>query len=235
MVILNIQSSMFVILNITLSKEVEMRFNLIALTLLTLSVLWGPTPASADEPRTARGTIAAIAGQSLTVKVGDQNMKFGVDNKTMVTARGATMKTALAVASGKAGAHLDALLQPGQTVDVSYHDMGGSFVASAITAIPQPPSEPTSMKSAGIVKSIRAEWITINGHSGGGAAFEQTFKIDAGTKVFAKGASAAVSVKDGKAPFPALVAAGDHVSVSYEKAGNALRASEVHVTMKATH
>jgi hypothetical protein len=36
-------------------------------------------------------------------------------------------------------------------------------------------------------------------------------------------------------PFADLVTSGDHVSVSYRAQGNSLLASDVHVTIKATH
>ena len=215
-----------------------MRSTLVALTLTALSVFLGPTASAlAQDAKVARGTIAAIAGQSVTVKVGDRDMKFSIDNKTMVTARGASTKSARAAAAGKAGPHLDEVLQTGQAVAVTYNDLAGAMHATEIRAILKSTSSPggskAEMKSDGVVKSIGSDWITINGHSGGGASFEQTFKIDAATKVFAKGAGTAVAARGGKAPFREFVASGDHVSVSYHTWGNALLASDVHVTLKA--
>ena len=66
-----------------------MRSTLVALTLSTLSVFSAPSLATAQTSKVSRGTVASIAGSSLTVKVGDQDMKFSVDSKTMVLARGA--------------------------------------------------------------------------------------------------------------------------------------------------
>jgi len=100
---------------------------------------------------------------------------------------------------------------------------GGSVVAAPGRALA---AEKTELTSAGVVKSMGADWITINGSGGGGSSFEQTFKIDAATKVFAKG---------GKMPFADIVTSGDRVNVSYHKKGDSLFASNVHVTMKATH
>jgi hypothetical protein len=215
-----------------------MRSTLTALTLTALTVLWGPTPSAiAEDAKVAKGTITAIDGRSLTVKVGGRDMAFNVDNKTTVQARGASTKTSRLAAAGKPGPGLADVLQPGQAVAVTYSDMAGSLRASDIKAIAKSdvPDAASSMRAAGVVKSIGADWITINGRSGGGASFEQTFKVDPKTMVFAKGASTATAARGGKAPFADLVASGDHVSVSYHKLGNALLATDVHVTMKATH
>ena len=217
-----------------------MRSTFFALTLTALFVAWWPTTSAlAQNAKVARGTIAAIGGQSVTVKVGDQDMTFSIDSKTIVQARGASSKSARAAAAGRSGPHLDEVLQPGQAVAVTYNGMAGALHATAIKAISKAAASSASAEvektSAGVVKSIGADWITINGSSGGGASFEQTFKIDPRTKVFAKGASTATASKGGKAAFTDLVTAGDHVSVSYHVAGNALLASDVHVTMKGSH
>jgi hypothetical protein len=236
---LNFQNNVFVLSNIELSKEADMKPTLIAITFTTLSLFWGPSPSAfADEARVARGTVAAVSGQAVTVKVGDHDMQFSVDAKTMVEVRGGSTKSARGAAAGKPGAPLDDLLHAGQAVAVTYHDMAGGLHATAIKAIPKAEASAaakTAMKSAGVVKAIGADWITINGHSGGGASFEQTFKIDAATQVFAKGAGTASKARGGTAPFAELIGGGDHVSVSYHKTGDALFASNVRVTMKAAH
>ena len=212
-----------------------MRISIVGLTLMALSLFWGPPAALAQDAKVARGTIAGIGGQSLTVNVAGMDMKFSVDNKTMVEARGGSTKASRAAAAGKSGPHLDELLKTGQSVTVTYKDMSGALHATAITTVPKPSSPKPDMRSAGVVKAIGGDWITINGRSGGGASFEQTFTIDPATKVYAKGASSAAGASGGKAPISALIAAGDRVSVSYQKLGNALHASDVHVTMKASH
>ena len=216
-----------------------MRSTLIALTLAVLSVFWGPIPAAfAQDVRVAEGTIAAIGGRSLTVKVGDHDMAFNVDSKTMVQARGASSKATRIAASGKPGPHLADVLQPGQAVAVTYSDLAGGLRASEIKAIPK--SSPNAhaaaaMRSTGVVKALGADWITISGKGGAGSSFEQTFKVDPKTLIYAKGASTAVAAKGGKVPFNSLVSSGDHVTVSYRTAGDSLLASDVHVMMKATH
>src|SRR3954463_15341440 len=218
------------------SKEADMKPTVIALTLTALSVIWGPTASTFAADKVAKGTISAIGGQSLTVKVGDQNMVFNVDAKTVVTAPGAATKATQLAAPGKPGPHLKDVLQSGQAVAVTYTDMGIALHASAIKAIPKASASPNpnaDMHSAGIVKALGADWITINGKSGGGASFEQTFKVDPKTKVFAKGAGTATAATGGRGLFDQLVASGDHVRVSYHKNGADLFASDVHVTVKA--
>ena len=230
---------MFVLSNIALGKEADMRSTFIAATLTTLSILSIPSPVLAQDSKVARGTVAAIAGQSLTVKVGDQSMQFKVDSKTMVEARGGSTKSARAAAAGRSGPHLDELLQTGQGVAVTYNGVSGALHAIEIKAIPTAAAEPHNSASddrtsTGVVKAMGADWITINGHKGP-ATFDQTFKIEPATKVFAKGAGTATAAKGGKAPFAEILAAGDHVSVHYRLEGNSLVASNVYVTLKATH
>ena len=169
-------------------------------------------------------------------------MAFNVDTKTTVQARGASSKASRLAAAGKPGPHLSDVLQPGQSVAVTYSEMAGALRASEIKAIPKVPahanasaSANTDKRVAGTVKSIGADWLTIAGSSGGGASFEQTFKIDAKTMVFGKGAGTAVAAKGGRAPFADLVKSGDHVTVSYRAAGKDLLAFDVHVRMKASH
>ena len=93
----------------------------------------------------------------------------------------------------------------------------------------------SDMKSIGVVTSVGPNTLTLRGRSGAGATFEQTVTIDAATTVYGKGASTAAVSHGGKAPFAALVAGGDRVSVWYHKQGDLLVASEVHVTAKAKH
>jgi len=213
-----------------------MRTTLFTLTLAVLSIVWWPTAAAiAQDARVARGTITAMAGHSLTVKAGDHEMTFSVDNKTVVEARGGSTKSARAAATGKPGPKIDEVLQTGQTVAVTYSDMAGTLHATEIKAIPKSGAANAngSMRSSGVVKSMGGDWITIHGNSGSGATFDQTFKIDGSTKVFKKGAGTAAAAKGGKAPLAEVIVSGDRVSVGYHKLGDALLASDVSVTMKA--
>jgi hypothetical protein len=215
-----------------------MRRTLVALALGTLAVAgWPATHAVAQETKTARGTVTAMAADSVTVKVRDQDMKFSVDAKTNVEAVGAGTKARQAEAAGKAGAKLSDVIKVGQAVQVSYHDMGGTLHASRIRAISaaaaNAPAATAEKTSSGTVKSVAATSMTITGGSGGGATFTQTFTIDASTKVVGKGAGTAAAAKGGKTAVTDLVGNGDHVSVDYHPMGSTLHASEIRVTTKA--
>jgi hypothetical protein len=217
---------------------------LLGVSFALLSVIWYPTPyALADDTRVARGTVVAIGGSSLTIKVRDQEMKFSIDPKTVVEARGAGTKTRTAQATGKPGPKLADVLTVGTPVAVTYHEVGTVLHASNVRALSTTPAaenptgsgEVESMTSTGTVQAIGGNSITISGGSGGGAMFTQTFTIDERTKVFAKGAGTAAAAKGGRVPFTEIVSNGDHVSVSYRKVGDRLVASDVRVTLKAMH
>ena len=212
-----------------------MRSTMIALAVATVSVLGPTTLVFAQQAKVARGTITAIAAQSVTVKVGDQDLKFNVDSKTMVEARGASTKSNRATAAGKPGPQLGEVLQTGQSVSVTYNEAAGALHATGIKVVPKSTASSapadTSMTSNGTVKALGADWITISGRSGP-ASFEQTFKIDPATKVFAKGAGTATAAKGGRLPFAEIVGSGDRVTISYHMKGDSLLASDVHVTIK---
>ena len=80
--------------------------------------------------KTARGTVTAMAGDSVTVKVRDQDMKFMVDDKTEAIATGGSHQTAAAQKAGMPGPKLGDVIKVGQPVEVSYHDMNGMMHAS---------------------------------------------------------------------------------------------------------
>jgi len=214
-----------------------MRPMLFALGLTALSVVWWPTaPAVAEDSTVVRGTVAEIGGRWVIVKVGDHDMKFDVDHTTTVGARSAMTKARQATVSGKPGPHLDGLLKVGQAVAITYEGVAGSLRATRIVAIPNASvsKDDAMMTAAGVVTSVAADTITINGRNAGTESPEQTFTVDANTRLFAKGASAKMAAAGGKAPFAEFVASGDRVRVSYHKKGASLVASDIQVTMKAS-
>lgn len=216
---------------------------LLPLPLAVLLVAGSPTTSAlAQDAKIARGTVIDIGGASVTVKVRDADMKFGVDSRTRVNAPGAATRARQASTGGKSGQHLGDLLRVGQAVAVTYLEGDGSLRATSIRAISSAgdgggsivdPSE--EMTSNGMVQWVAPGFLTITGSSGGGASFTQTFVIDAKTTVIGKGAGTAVAARGGKAPITELIASGDKVSVSYHKVGGALHASDVRITAKATH
>lgn len=218
---------------------------LLGVSFALLSVIWWPTPyALAANAKVVRGTIVAIGGASLTVKVREQEMKFSVDPKTVVEARGAGTKARAAQASGGPGPKLADVLKAGDAVAVTYHEVNGAFHASRVRAVLNaddargggaPVAAAAAMTAIGTVQSVGANSISISGAGGGGSTFTQTFVIDRSTKVYAKGAGTATEANGGRVAFRDLVAAGDRVSVSYRKQGDELYATGVRVTAKATH
>jgi hypothetical protein len=216
-----------------------MKRTLIVLALGALAVAgWATTPSIAQETKMARGTVTALAPDSVTVKVGTQDMKFGVDSKTRVEATGAGTAARQAQAAGQPGAKLTEVLKVGQAVAVSYTDMSGTLHASSIRAIASVGASgggvvPDTKTANGTVKSVAATTMTIEGSSGAGATFTQTFTIDGSTKVVGRGAGTAAAAAGGKTAVTDLVGTGDRVSVSYHTTGNTLHAAEIRVTSKA--
>ena len=213
-----------------------MRPTLVALALTVAVASWPAVQASAQttKAKTARGTVTAMAADTVTVKVANMEMTFTVDGKTNVRAVGGSTKERAAKEAGAAGPKLADVIKVGQAVSVSYDDMGGKMHAASITAIRSAgaDADPAAAKSSrGTVQSVSATSMTISGSSGSGAKFSQTFTIDGETKVVGKGA--ATASKGARVAITELVANGDMVTVSYHTMGTTLHASDVRVATKA--
>ncbi len=196
-----------------------------------------PSPLSAQSTQTARGTVTAIAADSLTVSAGDRQLTFIVDAKTVVTASGAGTAARAATASGKSGPKLDEVLKVGEAVEVRYHDLGGKLHAADIRRTRTPGAggggvaDATKTETAnGTVETVTATSLAITGAGGGGATFKQSFTIDSETKVVGRGVGTAAEAKGGKASATDLIKVGDRVTVSYHKMGTMLHAAEIRVT-----
>jgi hypothetical protein len=201
---------------------------------LLAGVFSPPTNALAQAAKTARGTVTAIAADSVTVKVADHDMKFAVDAKTIVEAMGAGTKAKQAEKAGMPGAKLTDVVKVGQPVQVSYHDLNGTLHAARIRAVTSVAGGPETAKSSnGTVQSVSPTSMTINGSSGAGAKFTQTFVIDPQTKVIGKGAGTAAAAQGGKVVVTDVVANGDRVTVSFHPVGDTLHASQIRVMTKA--
>jgi hypothetical protein len=218
------------------------RRTLLAIPLATLVVLGAAAlGTAAQEEKMARGTVTAVAADSVTVKVRDQDMKFAVDAKTTVEATGAGTQARRAAAEGRPGPKVTELIQAGQAVEVSYSQSGSTMHATRIRRVTSAGAgggsiserKPAPETSNGTVSSVAANSITISGSSSGGATFTQTFTVDANTKVVGVGAGTATAARGGRIVITELVATGDKVSVSYSKSGSSLHADDVRVTSKA--
>lgn len=80
----------------------------------------------------AMGTVSAATPNSLTVKGKAEEWKFVIDKDTSVIAKGATHKSLALKADGKSTVLTD-FVKTGDTVNVSYHDMGTMKHAATIT------------------------------------------------------------------------------------------------------
>jgi len=212
-----------------------MRRLLLAVPLAALSIVgWPTTHALAQDTKTTRGTLTAMAADSVTVKVGTTDMKFTVDAKTNVQAPGAGTKTRQATSEGKTGPKLSDVLKVGEAVEVSYTEMGGMLHAATIKRVTSPGNAGAPGKTAtGKVTAVSATSLAIAGSGSGGSTFTQTFTIDPKTTVTGRGAGTAAAAAGGKIAATELIGVGDTVSVSYREEGTTLHASAVRVTAKA--
>jgi hypothetical protein len=106
----------------------------IALALVTLPMaVRAEQSATPAKPKTlnAMGTVSAVTMDSLTVKNKTDSWTFTIDKETAVNAKGATHKTLELKKEGKA-AKLTEFVKVGDSVTVSYHDLGATKHASLI-------------------------------------------------------------------------------------------------------
>jgi hypothetical protein len=196
------------------------------------------TRAAAQDTKSARGTVTAVAGDSITVKAAERELKFTVDPKTQLIAAGAGTAERKADAAGKPGPRLGDFVKAGDAVEVSYQETGSTMRASTIRKVNSAGSGGGSISgdraetANGTVDSISGSTIAISGSAAGGGSFKQSFTVDATTKVIALGAGTAAAAKGGKLVLTDFVGVGDQVTVSYRKAGSALHAEEVRVRAK---
>src|SRR5919204_5794667 len=146
-----------------------MRRTVLAISVAALALVWSAARVSAQSEKTATGTVTAVAADSVTVKVGTQDMKFAVDNSTTVTARGAGTKTRKAEAAGTKP-KVTELLSVGSNVEVKYHETGGTMHAASIRTIASAgkgggsmsEEKPAAKTASGTVKNVAEQSLTIS-------------------------------------------------------------------------
>lgn len=194
--------------------------------------------AAAQGTKSARGTVTAVGGDSITVKSAERELKFTVDPKTVLTASGAGTAERKAEAAGKPGTRLADFVKTGDAVEVTYQETGSTMRATDIRRVPSPGpgggsvSGERSETANGTVDSLSGSTLVISGSAGSGT-FKQSFTVDAATRVIAMGASTAAAATGGKVSIGDFVGVGDQVTVNYRKAGSGLHADEVRVRAKA--
>jgi hypothetical protein len=158
---------------------------------LALAVAASPVLA---QSKSVRGTVTALAGDSVTVKTLDKDMTFKVDAKTDVIAKGGSTATRAAQAAGAAGPKLGDIIKVGEGVEITYTEAAGVMHATQIrggvsvpsaSKAPEAPSA-AKQKATGKVTAVAGDSITVN--SGGK---DWVFKVDSKTDVIAKGGSTA--------------------------------------------
>jgi hypothetical protein len=224
-------------------KEADMRRTILGLSIAAFSLVgWLPSQAIAQDTKSARGTITAMAGDAITVKAGDQELKFTVDAKTILIAEGAGTAAREAAAAGKPGPKLAEFVKVGDNVEVNYREVGGTMNATRIRRVASPgpgggmTSDQRAETSDGRVDAVTPTSLTISGSASGGAKFTQTFTIDNETKVVAVGAGTAAAkaaATGAKMTITDYVGIGDQVTVTYHKMAGSLHAAQVRVRSKA--
>jgi hypothetical protein len=198
----------------------------------------GAAVAAAQETKWVRGTVSDVGPDSITVKVRDREMKFAVDAKTDVMARGAGTKTRAAQAQGQKGAKLTEVVKAGESVEVRYHEAGMHaanirvLTGSVTPATSEDkPEEPKASTASGTVTAVSGTSLSIKTGSG-----ETTFTVDSSTKVVGTGLGTKAreeAAAGKKTVITDFVKVGDTVNVSYHEMAGAKQAAEVHVTRKA--
>ena len=86
----------------------------------------------AAQDKTARGTVTAMTGELLTVRVGASDMKFNVDTNTILVASGAGTQSRR---SQTGGVKLADFIRTGHAVVVSYRETGSTMYATRVQPV----------------------------------------------------------------------------------------------------
>lgn len=209
---------------------------LLAGALAATLALGGGAAFAGQGSKTVRGSVTAVGPDSVTVKVADKDVKFGVDAKTMVTVRGGSTAEKAAKAEGKSGPAITSVVKQGQTVEVHYSEAG--MVASSITVLPagaspdMAPPKPAETTTSGQVTALTGSSLTVKTSAG-----ESTYTISEKTHIVGVGLgtqSREAAAAGKKQVLSDVVGIGDTVSVTWEDVAGAKQASSVRVRTKAT-
>jgi hypothetical protein len=105
--------------------------SLIAAVAIAVVALVAASPRAAADS-TAKGTVASVGADSLTVKVDGKDMTFKVTEKTAVIARGATTATKLAHQKGETGPKLADVVHASDEVELKYAEAAGVMTATEV-------------------------------------------------------------------------------------------------------
>ena len=182
----------------------------------------GARPASA-QAKEARGTVTGVTTNTMTVKVGTQDMTFYIDSDTHLEERRAA-RDVQAVQPGSPKPRVNDFFEVGNPVVVRYREENGRNHALDVERVGSAGSANPTKLAEGKVTSVSASHLTVaaDGH-------DMTFAITGDTDVLVKGATKATKAAGGGTPLTTFVHSGDMVSVSYKDAKGTLTASEIRV------
>lgn len=92
-----------------------------------------PAMTSDEAAKKADGVVSEVSGTSLSLKSKGETLTFVIDEKTKVVGRGLGTKAREAKAEGAAGLKLTEAVAVGDTVMVTYKEMGGMKHATMVT------------------------------------------------------------------------------------------------------
>jgi hypothetical protein len=189
-------------------------------------------PSAGAQDKAVQGTVTAMSGEVLTLKVQDKEMKFNVDEKTQVIARGASTASRYARRQGRPGVTLAEVVKVGESVEVRYDEK--AMRASSVRVLGAGPGATADTRPkpvAGVVSAVTATSLTLKGPDG-----EIALTVDDKTDIVAPGATTLMRQKKAageKTSITDFVAAGDTVMVRFAESGASKLATHVRVTKKA--
>ncbi len=207
---------------------------LVGIALVGWLVLGQPA-AQAQETKWVRGTVKSLAGDTIVVTVGGQDMTFTVDKSTQVVARGGGTASREAQAKGAEGPKLGDVIKAGEGVEVHYTTSGSTNKATLIrggisnTAMKEGGTEGKSV--TGKVTAVATDKLTVSAEGK-----EYQFTVDPKVRVIGTGAGTLTRKMKEEGKTPALtdyIANGDEVMVSYTEKGGTMQTSDIRVTRKA--
>ena len=198
--------------------------------LLAVAAAWLMVPVAAfGQEMWVRGTVSAVAGDSISVKTADQEMKFAVTPKTSVVARGAGTAARAAEDEGRTGVKLADFVKTGERVEVHYTEAGGAMTATrilvGITAADAKSGTERGRSANGIVAAVTGTSLTVTV-----SGKEMRFALDGSTRFVGRGLGTKAAAAGGKFGPTDAVSKGNQVSVSYREQAGTMQATEVRVT-----
>jgi len=207
---------------------------LLAVALVALVVV---SPASA-QTEWVRGNVVSTAADSVTVKVGDADMVFKVQNDTQLLSRGAGTAMRAAERAGEKGVKFTDFVKPGVGVEVHYKMEGATMTATEIrTGVTVPKTAAAQAQEKGSSIQGKVTEVTGNSVTVQAEGKDWTFSTTPKTTIIGHGlGTKAGEVKSETGMGPSakdLLHVNDIVTVKYAQVGEAMQASDIYVVVPA--